>query len=75
MNFITGLLPLKYRKKVYDAILIIIDQFFKIIYYISYTKKINASELTDRLIKIVFLKKRTSRFIISNRGSTFMLKY
>ena len=75
MNFITELLPLKYRKKAYNAILIIVDQFFKIIYYISYTKKINASELTNRLIEIVFLKKKTSRFIISNRESIFMSKY
>ena len=53
----------------------IVDQFFKIIYYISYTKKIDASELADRLIEIVFLKKKTLRFIISNRESTFILKY
>ena len=75
MNFITGLLSSKYRKKAYNAIFIIVDQFFKIIYYILYTKKINASELTDKLIKVVFLKKRTLRFIISNRESTFILKY
>ena len=45
------------------------------IYYISYTKEINASELTDRLIKVVFLKKKTLRFIISDRKSIFILKY
>ena len=45
------------------------------IYYILYTKKIDASELTDRFIEVVFLKKRTSRFIISDRESTFTLKY
>ena len=53
MNFITGLLPSKCRKKAYNAILMIVDQFFKMVYYILYTKKINASELTDRFIKIV----------------------
>ena len=45
------------------------------VYYILYTKKIDASELTDRLIEIVFLKKKTLRFIISDRESTFILKY
>ena len=75
MNFITELLPSKCRKKAYNAILIIVDQFFKMIYYILCTKEINASELTDRLIKIVFLKKETLRSIISDRGSTFTLKY
>ena len=75
MNFITELLPSKYRKKAYNAIFVIVDQFFKIIYYISCTKEIDAPELTDRLIKIVFLKKKTLRFIISNRESTFMSKY
>ena len=75
MNFITRLLPSKYRKKAYDAIFVIVDQFFKIVYYILCTKEINAPELADRLIEVVFLKKKTLRFIISDRESTFILKY
>ena len=75
INFITGLLPSKCRKKAYDAILVVVDQFFKMICYILCIKEIDASELADRLIKIVFLKKKTLRFIVSDRGSTFMLKY
>ena len=75
MNFIIELLSSKCRKKAYDAILMIVDQFSKMIYYILCTKKIDVFKLADRLIKIVFLKKKTLRFIISNRESTFTSKY
>ena len=75
MNFITDLLPVIYRKKVYNAILIIINKYFKIIRYILYISEINASELNKQLIKEIFLKFNRLKFIISNREFTFIFKY
>ncbi len=45
------------------------------IYYITCIKEINTSKLKERLIKKVFLKFEFLRFIINNRGLTFILKY
>ena len=36
MDFIVRLLPLMYRRYIYDFILVIIDRYFKIVYLIPY---------------------------------------
>ena len=54
MNFITGLPLLVRKKKVYNAIFIIIDRFSKIVKYIPYIGEIDVPELTERIIEHVF---------------------
>ncbi len=51
------------------------NQYLKIICYITCTKEIDVSKLEERLIKKMFSKFRFLRSIISNRESTFILKY
>ncbi len=75
MNFIINLLSIICRNKIYDFILIIINQYSKIICYIICTEEINASKFKKRLIKKIFLKFEFSKSIISNKRSTFILKY
>ena len=50
MNFIIDLLSSKYKYYVYNAILIVMNRYIKIIIYISTIKKINAIELKKLLI-------------------------
>ncbi len=45
IDFITGLPLSLYRKIVYDAILVIIDRYSKIIQFVPYNKKTTAEEL------------------------------
>jgi len=75
MNFIINLLSIIRRSKAYNFILIIMNQYLKIICYITCTKEIDVSKLEERLIKKMFSKFRFLRSIISNRESTFILKY
>ena len=75
MNFIIDLLSTIHRNKTHDAILVIVNWYSKIVYYITCTEEINASKLEERLIKKMFLKFRFSRSIISNRELIFILKY
>ena len=53
MNFVIELFSSKRRDVVYNSILMIIDQYIKIIKYISIIKKIDVAELMK-----VFLKNR-----------------
>jgi len=75
MNFIIDLLSIVRRSKVYNTILIIVNRYLKMIYYIACIKEINASELNERLIKKIFSKFRFSRSIINDRELMFILKY
>ncbi len=75
MNFIINLLFTVRRNKVYNIILIIVDRYSKIIYYIIYIKEIDAFKLKERLIKKIFLKFEFSRSIISDKELIFILKY
>jgi hypothetical protein len=53
----------------------VVYRLLKMVRYIIYTIKIDASELADRLAKEIFSKFNVSRLIISDRGSVFTLKY
>jgi len=75
MNFIINLSSVIHKSKVYNIILIIVNWYLKMIYYIAYIKEIDASELKERLIKKIFSKFRFLRFIISDRRLMFILKY
>jgi hypothetical protein len=75
IDFITGLPPSIRRRKAYNAILVVVDRFLKIVRYIAYTIKINVLDLANRLIEEIFSKFKVPRSIVSDRGSIFMLKY
>jgi transposase InsO family protein len=75
MDFIIALSPAVRRRKVYNALLIIIDRFSKIIQYIAYLKEIDALDIGDRLIETIFSRFSKPRSIVSDRGSTFTSKY
>ena len=72
MDFITGLPPSKQSGSVYNAILVVIDRYTKIVRYLATTKTIAAAELAA-----LFFNKIVYRFgilarIISNRGPIFI---
>ena len=62
----------KYKYCVYDAILVIVNQYIKIIVYISIIKKINVIELKKLLIREVFLKFDALEDIVINREFVFI---
>ena len=71
MDFITNLSLSRRRDCVYDAILIIVDRYIKIMRYLSITKKINVFDLEQLLIKEIFLRFDSSEDIVTNRDSVF----
>ena len=71
IDFITNLPLSKYRNYVYDAILVVINRYTKILYYILTIKKINAVELTKLFFTEITLKFGTLDSIVINRGSIF----
>jgi hypothetical protein len=54
IDFITSLLPTIYRRKAYNALLVVVDQFSKMIWYIACLNEINTPDIADRLIEEVF---------------------
>ena len=50
IDFITDLPPSKYRRYVYNIILIVVDRYTKMAYYLSITKKVNTVKLEELLI-------------------------
>jgi transposase InsO family protein len=75
MDFIVGLPPAVRRRKAYDALLVVIDRFSKMVQYIPYTQEIDAPDMADRLIEVIFSRFGKPRSIVSDRGSTFTSKY
>ena len=61
----------KYKNYIYDAILIVVNRYIKIIVYISTIKKINIIELKELLMREVFLKFDALEDIIINRKFIF----
>ena len=75
MDFITCLPPAMRRKKAYDAVLVVVDRFSRMVRYIACSKAIDAPELGDRLIEEIFSKMGAPRSIVSDRGSAFTSNY
>jgi hypothetical protein len=75
MDFIIRLPPTVYRRKAYDALLVIVDRFSKMVKYITCLKEIDAPDMADRLIKKIFSCFSKLRSIVSDKGSTFTSKY
>jgi hypothetical protein len=75
MNFITDFSFSKRSDDVYDSVLVIIDRYIKMTFYISVTKKIIAIELAKIIFDHVMLKYDASKDVVSNREFVFMSAY
>ena len=74
MNFITDFLMSICKQKACDVLLIVIDQYSKMIKNIPCTKNIDAPELAKLLIAKVYFKFGALRSIVSDRGSLFTFR-
>jgi hypothetical protein len=75
MNFITDFSFNKRSDDVYDFILVIINRYIKMTFYIFVTKKIIAIELTKIIFDHVMLKYDASKDVVSNREFVFTCAY
>ena len=75
LDFITDLPPSKFRGKVYDSILVIVDRYTKLARYIPTTKTITAAELAELFVLRVFRDFGLPAGITSDRGSVFTSKF
>ena len=75
IDFITGLPPSKRQGRAYDAILVVVDRYTKMVRYLACSKKITAVELADLIFEEVFLRYGVSNGVVSDRGSLFTSAY
>jgi hypothetical protein len=75
MDFITDLPPSKKNSQIYDMILVVIDRFTKLVWYILTRKTINISELVDLFIQYIFKDFGSPKSITNNRGFVFTSKF
>ena len=71
MDFITGLPLSKFRGKVYDSVLVVVDRYIKLARYIPTTKDIIAPELAKLFILFIIKDFSIPRGITLDRGSVF----
>ena len=71
INFIIKLLLLKFYKKKFNLILVTINYYTKIVYYLPTIIIINVEELANLFIKNILIKYSTLKLIISNKRSLF----
>ena len=71
MDFIVGLPPSRFRGRVYDSILVVMDRFTKMARYIPVTATIGAAELAEVFINTIFKDYGTPTGITSDRGPQF----
>ena len=72
MNFVMKLFSNKRRDVVYDSILMIIDQYIKMIKYVSIIKKIDVAELTKVFFKKIVLCFDMSNEIVNDKKFVFI---
>jgi hypothetical protein len=75
LDFITGLPPSGRRGKAYNAILVIICRYSKMLRYITCTTEIDAPELAKRLYEKIVSKLGMLISIISDKGRVFTFKW
>jgi len=68
MDFIIDLPPSKWRGRVYDSILVVVDRFTKMARYIPVCKTITSQELADVFMNSIFKDFGTPRGITLDRG-------
>ena len=71
MDFIVGLPPSRFRGRVYDSILVVMDQFTKMARYIPVNATIGAAELAEVFVNTIFKDYRTPTGITSDWGPQF----
>jgi len=72
MNFITDLSFNKWKKVVYDSILVIVDHYTKMMHYLFMKKILTVVELTKLFFKQIALRYEVSKHIIINKDSLFI---
>jgi hypothetical protein len=75
LDFIVGLPPSKRRRDVYDAVLVVVCRYSKMVRFIPCHNTVDACELGAILIDEVFSKFGAPRSIVSDRGTTFTSEY
>ncbi len=75
MNFITNFSLNKRSNDVYDFVLVIINRYIKMTFYIFVTKKITIVELTKIIFDHVMFKYDVSKNVVSNKEFVFMSAY
>ncbi len=72
MNFITDLLSSKWKKVVYDLILVIVDHYTKMTYYLSTKKTLTVVKLAKLFFEQIVLKYEILNDIVIDRDSLFI---
>ncbi len=72
MNFITDLSSSKWKKVVYDLILIIVNHYMKMIHYLSMKKTLTVVKLTKLFFEKIILRYEISNDIIIDKNSLFI---
>ncbi len=72
MNFITDLLLSKWKEVVYDLILMIVDCYMKMMYYLFTKKTLTVVELTKLFFEKIALRYEISNDIIIDKDSLFI---
>ena len=75
LDFITGLPLSRFKGKVYDSILVIVDRYTKMARYIATTKEITAPELAELFVLHVVKDFGILAGMTSDRGSVFTSKF
>ncbi len=72
MNFITNLSSSKWKEVVYDLILMIVDYYMKMMYYLSIKKTLTVIKLTELFFEKIALRYEILNDIIINKDSLFI---
>ena len=75
LDFVTGLPPSARRREAYDALLVVVDRYSKMIRLVPYSVDIVAEELGEILIEEIFSQYGLPKSIISDRGSILTSEY
>ena len=75
MNFITNLFFSKFKKIIYNFILIIVNRFTKYVCYIFIKKNWNSKKLKNIFIDKIFIKFNLFKSIINDRKFLFIVNY
>ncbi len=72
MNFITDLLSSKWKKVMYNLILVIVDHYTKMMHYLSTKKTLTVVELAELFFEQIALRYEISNDIIIDKDSLFI---
>jgi hypothetical protein len=75
MDFITDLPPSMYIGRIYNSILVVMDRYSKIAYYVPCRKTIDAPELVQLFIREVVRLYGVPKTVVSDRGPILTSKY